>query len=383
MRVREVVSVLGGGTPRRSVPEYYGGDIPWVTPKDMKQRIIIGAQISLTEEGVNNSPAKVVPPGSVLVVVRSGVLKHTLPVALTTKPVTLNQDMKALVPAAEVDARYLVHMVKALESTVLSWVRATTADNWPIDSLLDHEISLPGLREQRRIAAILDQADSLRAMRCITVRRLELLAQELYESQFATAPRNAVLSDAIASLTGGKNLVGGDDSCNSRRVLKISAVTSGTYRETESKPLPDGYEPPSDHLVRPGDVLISRANTSALVGASALVGSTSGNMVLPDKLWRATPHVHVSPTFLVATLQARRVRSEISARATGTGGSMKNISKPRLLSTPIHLPQLAIQQRFAEQVLATQRAREVAIAHLESFDVLFGSLQHRAFRGEL
>ncbi len=97
----EIVQVKGGGTPRKSCPDFFGGQVPWVTPKDMKKWRISDSSVRLTLAGVENSPARIVEPGSVLVVVRSGVLKHTLPVALTTAAVTVNQDLKALTPTRE------------------------------------------------------------------------------------------------------------------------------------------------------------------------------------------------------------------------------------------------------------------------------------------
>ncbi|MDZ7882465.1 MAG: restriction endonuclease subunit S [Mycobacterium sp.] len=180
----DVVSVAGGGTPRKSNPEYFGGSVPWVTPKDMKSRIIDGSQVMLTERGVQMSPAKLVPTNSVLVVVRSGVLKHTLPVALTARPVTLNQDMKALIPSPEIDGSYLARLVKSLQPRVLTWVRATTADNFPINKLLEHRINLPSLDDQRRIASILDQADALRIRFTEVIDRYEELLQAVFLDMF-------------------------------------------------------------------------------------------------------------------------------------------------------------------------------------------------------
>ena len=186
VRLRKVVSVIGGGTPRKSSPEYYGGSIPWVTPKDMKSPVIARSAVSLTELGVQNSPAKLVPAGSVLLVVRSGILKHTLPVALTSAVVTMNQDMKALVPKATVHAPYLARLVKSLQPTVLGWVRATTADNFPIDKLLDYEIDVPPIEEQRRIAAILDQADDLRVKHSSAISCYEDLTQSIFLDMFGS-----------------------------------------------------------------------------------------------------------------------------------------------------------------------------------------------------
>ena len=67
----ELVVIVGGGTPTRSTSEFYGGPIPWVTPKYMKSWEIHGAQVNITQRGLDNSAARLVPANSVLVVVRS------------------------------------------------------------------------------------------------------------------------------------------------------------------------------------------------------------------------------------------------------------------------------------------------------------------------
>lgn len=96
------------------------------------------------------------------------------------------------------------------------------------------------------------------------------------------------VSHFVGGFEGGRNIVGSDDQDGGYRVLKVSAVTSLAYRESESKPLPPGYIPPSNHLVREGDLLFSRADTSELVGATTIVSATDGRRALPGKLWRLT-----------------------------------------------------------------------------------------------
>ena len=92
----EIAEFRGGGTPSKSRPEFYEeGSIPWVTPKDMKSWIINSSIDRITEEAVDQSTAKLIPASSVLIVIRSGVLKHTLPVGINQIPVTVNQDLKA------------------------------------------------------------------------------------------------------------------------------------------------------------------------------------------------------------------------------------------------------------------------------------------------
>src|SRR5689334_8067311 len=98
----DLVQFVGGGTPSKSKPEYFEGDIPWVTPKDMKATQIRSAQDRITQEALDNSATRLIPENSVLVVVRSGVLKHSLPVAINRVPVAINQDLKALICSAEI-----------------------------------------------------------------------------------------------------------------------------------------------------------------------------------------------------------------------------------------------------------------------------------------
>src|SRR5262245_30186626 len=96
--LEELVSIYGGGTPNRARADYFGGSIPWITSKDMKVWEIHSSEEYITQTGLDESAARLVPAGSVLLVIRSGILKHTLPIAVARRPVAINQDLKALVP---------------------------------------------------------------------------------------------------------------------------------------------------------------------------------------------------------------------------------------------------------------------------------------------
>lgn len=242
----------------------------------------------------------------------------------------------------------------------------------------------PPLPEQRRIAAILDHADTLRAKRRQVIAHLDDLAQSIFLDMFGdpdvyVTSGNCVVLGKIANLRGGRNLVADDAQADSRfRVLKISAVTTGTFKASESKPLPADYAPPTEHLVRRGDLLISRANTTELVGAVAYVDDVPANVALPDKVWRFVwTDPDSVPLFYWSLFRTPSVRRRISQLSSGTGGSMKNISKAKL--DQLELPAVSVQQQreFSDRV--------TAIPHVDSdpLDTLFVSLQSRAFRGEL
>ena len=104
--------IFGGGTPSKKHPEYYTGSIPWVTPKDMKSELIKDSIDHITDDAVKNSTTRKIPAGAVLMVIRSGILKHTLPVAINTREVTVNQDMKAFVTSDKITAPYLMYTFK-------------------------------------------------------------------------------------------------------------------------------------------------------------------------------------------------------------------------------------------------------------------------------
>lgn len=152
-------AILGGGTPSKSHPEYFTGVIPWVSPKDMKYAVISDSIDHITEDAVAHSTTNLVPKNSVLMVIRSGILKHTLPVAINSVPVTINQDMKAFVPGNSVITEFLMYYFKAIESDVLAGVRGVTADNIDFKAFQQRTIIVPPLELQNRFAAFVAEVN--------------------------------------------------------------------------------------------------------------------------------------------------------------------------------------------------------------------------------
>ena len=155
--------IYGGGTPSKSHPEYYeGGEIPWITSKDMKTDILIDSQIHINEDGVANSTARIVPSNSVIMVIRSGILKHTLPIAINAVPVTVNQDLKVFVAGNRIVTKFLAYQFKMMERDILSGVRAVTADNIEFDALKRRKLIVPPMELQQEFADFVEQIDKSR-----------------------------------------------------------------------------------------------------------------------------------------------------------------------------------------------------------------------------
>ncbi len=290
-----------------------------------------------------------------------------------------------------VSAEYLVYALR--NGSLAQAISGTAQPQITRQSLTAISIPLPPLAQQRRIAEILDKADALRAKRRAALAQLDTLTQSIFLNMFGDVCKNPRawpvrrVSEFVAEFQGGKSLeADSDENAQTRnRVLKISAVTGMTFLANECKPVPNGYEPPVEHFVRPGDLLFSRANTTELVGAVAYVQSTPKNLLLPDKLWRFVwrEPAMVQPLFVWALFQTPAVRREIERRATGTSGSMKNISQQKVFGILTIWPPIAIQEEFARRLAAVEQVRIAYRASHEKFDALFASLQHRAFRGDL
>lgn len=138
-------------------------------------------------------------------------------------------------------------------------------------------------------------------------------------------------------------------------ILKVSAISWEEFKENENKALPPNIEPNMSARVKIGDILVSRANTTELVGAAQIVRELSSLLLLSDKTWRLLPKEGIIKEWLVHALKQPNIRHQIEARATGTSGSMKNISKRDFSKMYIGIPKKPEQQKIAEIIISAQR----------------------------
>src|SRR5712692_5041742 len=161
VQLGEMVEFVGGGTPSRDVPEYWGGSIPWASVKDLTSQDLAFTTETITEEGLKNSASKLVRPGTVIIASRVGLGK----VCINRLPVAINQDLKALVPKnGNIAPRYLMYFLLS-QATVLEQTGVgATVKGLKISDLERIKIPFPPLPEQERIVQILDEAEELRRL---------------------------------------------------------------------------------------------------------------------------------------------------------------------------------------------------------------------------
>lgn len=153
------MSVTGGSTPSMKREDYYGGNVPFIKSGDVKADYVSSGALWLTQRALDETTARYVPTGTVIVVTRSGILKHDLPVAITANPVVINQDLKAFEPKPEFLPQYLAWAIRSKEDTLLSKTRAMTVDNIESRELYEIPVMIANIGEQEQFAAFVRQSD--------------------------------------------------------------------------------------------------------------------------------------------------------------------------------------------------------------------------------
>ncbi|MDE0104361.1 MAG: restriction endonuclease subunit S [Bryobacterales bacterium] len=161
-RLKYVVSFTGGGTPSKANASFWSGNIPWVSPKDMTRARLNDTVDHISNDAVATSAVRIIAPGAVLVVVRSGILRRTIPVAINSVPMALNQDMKALSPNPRfANSDYLRLLIQGNQPFLLKeWTKqGATVESIEHGLMANSRLPIPPLSEQTAIACFIEHAD--------------------------------------------------------------------------------------------------------------------------------------------------------------------------------------------------------------------------------
>jgi type I restriction enzyme, S subunit len=245
------------------------------------------------------------------------------------------------------------------------------------------KIPLPPIETQKRIAAILDQAEALRSLRRQSIGQLDALGRSVFLEMFGDPVTNPnklsiiklgeltrITSGSTPSRTISENFIG------SIPWVKTTEVCGNLILETEEKISELALKNSSCHIYPTGSIIVALYGQGKTRGRAAILGIDAATNQACGVL---LPHVKYNTQFLFWQLQLSYDR----LRELGRGGNQPNLNLGLLGDFYVLLPPLALQQEFADRIGAIEALKAQHCESLAKMDTLFASLQHRAFRGEL
>lgn len=347
----ELFRVESGGTPKSDVEELWNGGFPWATLVDLPSTDFIteirSTRRTISERGLRESSAKMIPENSVIVSTRATIGR----IAINRIPMATNQGFKSVIieDKSKVIPEYVALALTKLVPTMNAWATGGTFKEIPKSRFCELEIPLPPLEVQKEIVAEIEGYQKV-----IDGARAVL---DNYRPHIPMNPDwpEVELREIIDELESGVSVNSTSKAKDKDElgILKTSCVTTGIFQPEEHKTVVPDELARVRCPVKKNTIIISRMNTEALVGANAYVDKDYPQLFLPDRLWQTVisrPDIDVR--YLQTVLASDSCRSRISAICGGTSGSMKNIAKPQLLSITIPLPSFETQQALVAEIEA-------------------------------
>ncbi len=389
--IGSVCTFLNGGTPSRSESRYFEGDIPWITGADIVGPTVESARSFITKEAIESSATNQVPSGTVLLVTRTSVGK----VAVAGTTLCFSQDITALTPdPRKVDTGYLVQFLRTKDNHFKRLARGATIKGITRDVVADIRLPLPPLRDQRRIANVLDRAEALRAKRRTALAQLDPLIQSIFLDMFgdpATNPKGWPVK-SLGDLARGKPNNGIfrknpeylKDASDGLPVVWVEELFRGDSIDTsESRRLRPNKSEVGKYGLNNGDILFCRSSLKldGIAFNNVYLGN-NGAALFECHLIRISLNLNiVSPLFLNCLLRLPQMRA--IAKSKSKTATMTTIDQDSLCSIPVPLPPFTLQRKFAGRMQVVGKMKEKHRASLVKLDALFSTLQNRAFNGGL
>lgn len=386
--LHEIADVEGGSTPRRDVPEYWNGNIPWATPTDLS---VPGAGIAnisrtkdhITDKGLASCSAKYLPVGTVLYSSRATIGK----IAVAAVPLTTNQGFANLVPHEGIDSRFLAYSLWFFTPQIETLAGSTTFREVSRGNFRRFKIPVPPLDEQHRIVRILDEAESLRQLRARADERMADFIPALFNQMFgdsATNPKGWRVH-SLHTLVAANDKVNygvvqpGDDFPDGVPIVRIGDFSGMRISRESLKRIDPAIESAYARSRLKGDEVLV-----ACVGSIGLV-ALADESLRGYNIVRAVARIRCSPTidrvFLAHYLMTRYVQSYYTQATRTVAQPTLNIKQ--IEQTKIMLPPLTLQRDFVERVAEVRALQDQQARSRSRLEAGFQAVLHRAFEGEL
>lgn len=180
----DVATFSGGGTPSRACADYFDGSICWATSKDMKSEFLDDTQEHITSQAIENSATKLVQPGTILVVVKSKILAHHLPVAVARVPTCFGQDLKGISPSDHCETTFVATALRLGQRWLLERARGINTEGLTLDHLRAFPLLLPPLHVQETFARRVAAVEKLKSAQRASLAEMDALFASLQHRAF-------------------------------------------------------------------------------------------------------------------------------------------------------------------------------------------------------
>lgn len=381
--------IVGGGTPSKSNPGYWDGDIPWASVKDVKEgeSTLKKTEDSITEAGLKNSAANLIPAGSIIISTRMGLGR----VVKTEIDTTINQDLKALFPCKDLDADYLLLFLRSKAQELVEKGSGATVSGIKLDVLKNLEIPVPSIEEQRKIVARIEEQfakiDEVARLRAesvaATAQLLSAALHEIFEGGERQGWKHMAIGE-IASVGPVKSEIRELPDKTPISFIPMASVNefSQSIEKQEEKKLGEvrkGYT-----YFRRGDVIVAKVTPCMENGKIAIADNLNTDIGFGSSEFhviRAKTEMLV-PKYLYQILRQIDFRRRAEEKMTGTSG-LKRVPKEFIKNYKIPFPPLAEQKKIvkkldalSEKVRALQECQSAQVAGLKA---LKQSILYQAF----
>lgn len=397
----EVCHFRGGGTPSKAIERYWQGDIPWVSPKDMKFDVVSDSIDHISHEAIENGATSMIPRNAVLIVVRSGILARTVPIAIAGRDLAINQDLKALCPTSQIDTRFLSHVLHSRMDELLSTVtRGATVYRLATEQIRSLSFALPPLPEQHRIVRILDEAFEGIAIAKANAEKNLQNARAIFEShlQAVFTQRGEGWEEKKLGDTAIVQIIDGDRGSNYPSKEEFSDDGFCLFLNTKNV-RPDGFNFNATQFISEAKDKVLRKGKLQRQDVVLTTRGTIGNVAIYDEdvkfenirinsgmlVFRPNTE-RMLPSFLFEVFRSGIMKGQMVRHVSGAAQPQLPIKTLSGFGIPV--PNTIESQRT---IVASVRVIDAESRHLESIyqqklaslDALKKSLLHQAFTGNL
>ena len=379
-KLGDLVTITGGGTPDKKQDRYWGGTIPWATVKDFTGIELSKTQDNITEEGLYNSAANLIPPGRVIMPTRMGLGKA----AINTIPLAINQDLKALTCSERINVRYLLHFILFSGTQIEKMGTGATVKGINLNQLKSIKVPLPPLPIQKKIASILEKAELARQKRRQATRLTDEFLKSTFLEMFGDPIKNPkgwdiiYLNDVCSKITDGEHLNPEFVQDGIPMVMAKNVVTTGIdFNEIKYISLEDYKKFSKKCYSEYQDILI--VSRGATIGRCTLVNTDRQFSLMGSVILIKPKRNLIKPFYLNSLLSHPAYQSKLYKTSSSSAQNAIYLSHLKKISIPV--PPFELQEHFAGLFIKTNKLKEKQRESEKELDNLFNSLIQKAFRG--